>query len=323
MSLDFTTARQGKHFQDLSQWLGVETSASEFICTIANGDGPNVVLLGGVHGDEYEAQIVLRRLAERLDPDQISGRLTIIPSINFPASQAGGRISREDGQNMNRVFPGKEDGTPTERLAQLFTDVILPGTDLLIDAHAGGEGVTVVPMIFGFSGAGCSFDMARVTAIMESWGYGIVQHVTGVPSTACGIALDREVSSIEIEGGGGGRLDPREVEIMEAGILRGLAASGVMTPVLPELPFHGVHVTAGDENRVLAPEPGLIEHVVSLGDIVAAGQTVALLHPIGGETSAPKPLASAVPGLVLRQSDQVFAQQGALVMNTGTMRGEG
>jgi hypothetical protein len=46
----------------------------------------------------------------------VTGSLIIVPCLNFPAAQKGKRLSPFDGQNMNRCFPGKEDGTPTERL---------------------------------------------------------------------------------------------------------------------------------------------------------------------------------------------------------------
>ena len=56
----------------------------------------------------------------------MSGRIIIVPSLNFPAAQKGKRLSPFDGQNMNRVFPGKPDGTPTERLAAFLTGTLFP-----------------------------------------------------------------------------------------------------------------------------------------------------------------------------------------------------
>lgn len=321
MPFNYDPTLQGKHFFDLTEVVPEQPGISgEVLCSLANGDGPSVVLLGGIHGDEYEAQIVLRRLAARLDPKDVTGRITILPSLNFPAGQSGARISPVDGKNMNRTFPGSSSGTPTEILADFLVSKVFPGADLLIDAHAGGRDCTVIPMVFGFTREGCTIDTENLNRIMEAWGYRYVQHVGGIRETACGIAPENGVASIEIEGGGGGRLDPVELQIMEDGILRGLAAAGVLKPQVPPIPFQGVHFDMGAENKMLAPTAGLVEHLVALGDIVAEGQPVALLHPVSGQTGTATRICAGCPGIMVRQAHNVFLSQGALVSNTGTAR---
>src|SRR6478609_261792 len=68
------------------------TSDGEFISipvvTIANGDGPTVLVSGGTHGDEYEGQIAALRLVAEIEPAQVSGRIIAIPVISTEASQA-------------------------------------------------------------------------------------------------------------------------------------------------------------------------------------------------------------------------------------------
>ena len=72
MLADFDLARPGKTFHDLGPITGpLDGVAGDVLCSINNGQGPSVLLFGGVHGDEYEAQIALRRLAERTRPDAI------------------------------------------------------------------------------------------------------------------------------------------------------------------------------------------------------------------------------------------------------------
>lgn len=319
MLTDFDPDRPGKHLYEIPAPEGATEGVSpETLACIRNGEGPSVLLIGGIHGDEYEAQIVLRELIGSIAPAEVTGRLIIVPSVNFPASQRGGRVSPFDGRNMNRTFPGDATGAPTDRLSAFVHDGLFPLADLLIDVHAGGSDVTVVPMVFGFTNPGCKLTEADLTRVLEAWGYPYIEHVTGIDETACGASPKVGVTSIEIEGGGGGRLSRRELTIMRDGILRGLAAAGVMAPRLPAVPFQGVHVTADDANRVNAPAAGLIEHLVGLGDIVARGQAVALLHPIAGGDAAPVEVLCAKEGHVLRQTDQVFVGAGQYVLNTGT-----
>jgi predicted deacylase len=100
--------------------------------------GPRVVLLGGVHGDEYEG-IAAASLAFRdLDPQALHGTLTIVPVSNPLAFDVGMRETPEDGKNLARVFPGSESGSVTERIAHALTTGAIQGADFLIDLHSAG-----------------------------------------------------------------------------------------------------------------------------------------------------------------------------------------
>lgn len=319
MLTDFDPARPGKTILDLGPVTGpLDGVEGEILCCINNGEGPSVLLLGGIHGDEYEGQIVLRRLAERLTPADVTGRVIIIPSLNFPAAQKGKRLSPFDGQNMNRCFPGKEDGTPTERLCAFVTKRLFPAVDLLIDVHAGGSDVSVVPMVFGFATEKSVVDDARLNRLMEAWGYRFVQHVDGIDETACGAAKLADLASIEVEGGGG-RMKSAELTIMEEGLLRALADFGAIKAQLAPAPFAGVHFTAGPEGQYLAPGPALVEHCVSLGDKVEKGQLVARLHPTSGRSAAALEVVAPMPGYILRQTEHAYVAKGQLVGNIGTL----
>ncbi len=163
---------------------------------IAHGDGPTILMIGGIHGDEHEAQIVLRQLIRSIDPAKVQGRIRIVPILNHPAALAGGRVAAADGQNMNRVFPGRAEGSVTERIADWLVTRMFPGADLLIDVHAGGRDVAVVPMVFGFSDAGCTVKPAALDRILKGWAYGIVQHMACVPGTVCHSALASGLASV-------------------------------------------------------------------------------------------------------------------------------
>lgn len=318
MFADFDPTRPGKAIYDLGPITGdLDGVTGDILCCINNGPGRSVLLCGGIHGDEHEAQLVLRQLTAIIEPDMVSGRIIIVPSINPPASQKGRRISSFDGQNMNRVFPGKQDGTPTERLAFFMTSRLFPAVDLLIDVHAGGRDVTVVPMVFGFTTPESVVGKDTLTQLMEAWGYRFIQHVEGIHETACGAAKANNLASIEVEGGGG-RFKSTELETMQDGILRALAAYGVLQPMRPAIPFSGLHLTAGPEGQYVASEPCLVEHRVNLGDEVTTATVVALLHPVAGTATAPREVLSPMPGIVLRQTEHAFVVPGQLIGNVGT-----
>ena len=115
------------------------------IVSIRNGDGPTVVLTGGNHGDEYEGPIALLKLVRALAPAQVSGRVIVIPALNYPAVMGGTRVSPIDGVNMNRAFPGRRNGSVTQMIAHFVQHRILPACDALCDIHSGGKTMMFSP----------------------------------------------------------------------------------------------------------------------------------------------------------------------------------
>src|SRR5215218_3863979 len=81
--------KDGKFSDCLRLPLSTDKSAYGWIpiplVCLKNGRGPTVLLVAGNHGDEYEGQLALMNIARQLRPDDLSGRIIILPSLNFPA----------------------------------------------------------------------------------------------------------------------------------------------------------------------------------------------------------------------------------------------
>jgi predicted deacylase len=112
------------------------------IACVANGDGPTALVLAGNHGDEYPGPIAILKLMRSLRPEQVRGRLILIPALNLFAAKAATRLSPRDGKNLNRCFPGRPDGTLTEQVAHYLTTVLFPLADVVIDVHTGGTRIS-------------------------------------------------------------------------------------------------------------------------------------------------------------------------------------
>ena len=91
------------HSHDASAWGFIMIP----ITVAKNGDGPTILFTGANHGDEYEGPVALFDLAHQIKADELSGRVIIVPGMNYPAFQVGKRTSPIDGGNMNRVFPSR------------------------------------------------------------------------------------------------------------------------------------------------------------------------------------------------------------------------
>ncbi|NIY82387.1 N(2)-acetyl-L-2,4-diaminobutanoate deacetylase DoeB [Vibrio hepatarius] len=115
------------------------------VTVIKNGSGPTSLLTGGNHGDEYEGITSLLKLANSLQPEQIQGRVIIVPMMNLPAVQSASRTSPVDKGNLNRSFPGNPVGTVTEKIADYFSRYLVPMCDFALDIHSGGKTLDIVP----------------------------------------------------------------------------------------------------------------------------------------------------------------------------------
>ena len=100
--------------------------------------GPVLALVSGAHGTEYASIVALEKLIGLLDPAQISGTVIVVPLVNIPSfEQKIAHVNPVDGKSMNRFYPGKLDGTQTDRASYLITKQVVEQCDHLIDLHGG------------------------------------------------------------------------------------------------------------------------------------------------------------------------------------------
>jgi len=113
----------------------------------ADDTGPHLLVTGGVHGDEFEPILAIRRLIRLFSEEDalVHGRLTLVPVVNESAFFRGHRCG-EDGLDLARTCPGHADGSPTERVAAALADLIR-SADRYIDLHTGGTELAVFPLV--------------------------------------------------------------------------------------------------------------------------------------------------------------------------------
>src|ERR1700726_1210909 len=100
--------------------------------------GPVLALVTGAHGTEYVSVIAVEKLIVDLDPTKISGTVILIPLVNIASfEQKVPHVNPVDNKSMNRFYPGKADGTQTERVSFLITKQVVDRSDYLIDYHGG------------------------------------------------------------------------------------------------------------------------------------------------------------------------------------------
>src|SRR5438034_3523027 len=139
-SVGTATAGPGQKVAGTVEVPGGVDAALSIPVVVAQGTkpGPVLALVSGAHGTEYASIIALEKVIERLDPSQLSGTVIVVPLVNVRSfEQKIAHVNPVDNKSMNRFYPGKMDGTQTERASYLITKQIVEQCDHLIDLHGG------------------------------------------------------------------------------------------------------------------------------------------------------------------------------------------
>ncbi|WP_333986029.1 N(2)-acetyl-L-2,4-diaminobutanoate deacetylase DoeB [Burkholderia orbicola] len=255
------------------------------VTVVKRGDGPTVLLTGGNHGDEYEGPVALSKLAGSLKAADVTGRVIVVPFMNYPAFRAGCRTSPIDAGNLNRSFPGRPDGTVTEKIADYFQRHLLPLATHVLDIHAGGRTLDFVP--FAAIHVLENRDQeARCERAMRAFGAPYSMRMLELDSVGLYDSAAEEAGKVFVstELGGGGTSTAASVAIAERGVYGFLAHAGVIakdvidgsaprsTTTLLDMPDGSCFTTS--EHR------GLLEMCRDLGTEVDAGDVLARVHDI-------------------------------------------
>ncbi|WP_206952428.1 N(2)-acetyl-L-2,4-diaminobutanoate deacetylase DoeB [Trinickia acidisoli] len=252
------------------------------ITVVKCGAGPTVLLTGGNHGDEYEGPVALSKLACSLKARDVRGRVIVVPFMNYPAFRAGTRTSPIDAGNLNRSFPGKPDGTVTEKIADYFHRHLLPLADYVLDIHAGGRTLDFVPFaaVHLLPDAG---QQARCEGAMLAFGAPYSMRMFELDSVGLFDSAVEEAGKVFVttELGGGGTSTAQSVAIAERGVRSFLRFAGVLedegqaepgprTTTLLDMPDGSCFTTSEHE--------GLLEMCRDLGETVARGDLLARVY---------------------------------------------
>lgn len=249
------------------------------ICVIQNGEGPTALLTGANHGDEYEGPVALQNLAAELSADDVTGRIIIVPFFNYPAFRFGTRTSPIDKGNMNRLFPGKPDGTVTEKIADYFQRTLVPMADVVLDFHSGGKTLDFVP----FAAAHVLDDkkqQASCVAAMQAFNAPYSVMLLEIDNVGMYDTAVEEKGKIFVstELGGGGTATAKSIAIAHKGARNLLIHAGILKGEMEISPTIDLDMPNGD-CFTFAEHEGLIEPVVDLGEKVEKGDLITRIWP--------------------------------------------
>jgi predicted deacylase len=265
---------------------GLEKYRWPFIAVSGTSDGPTVLITAGIHAAEYTGIEAAIRIGRALDPAQVRGTIVVIPLLNRPGFyERSIYVNPEDNDNLNRLFPGRPDGTWGERFAHRLLTEIVTKCDNAIDLHAGDLIEDLTPFVIYRQTGDDALD-ARITRMANAYGakWAVRSAPTGErPGSLYAVACLNGVASMLAESGGRGLLIERDVARHVKGATNVLRSIGVLTGV-PELVKPPTVVKSFDWLR--SPVEGIFHPRVAVGHPVKKGDVVGEMVDLVGEPLA-------------------------------------
>ena len=250
------------------------------------GPGPTVAFVAGNHGYEYPPMLATQRLRKQIDPKNLRGTVILVHVANVP-SFLGRTIyfSPVDQKNLNRVYPGKADGTVSDRIAHAITKQVIERADYVLDLHAGDGNEDLRPYVYQAVTGDAAMD-AKIEGLAKAFG---IDHIVmdknrpkdPAASLYCSTtAITRGKPAITVESGYLGNSDEASIARVVTGARRVLAylkmTDEKFAPMGPLTVIERAEV-------VTAAETGVLEWLVRQDQMVAAGQTLARIKDYFGE----------------------------------------
>lgn len=248
--------------------------------------GPVLGITAGVHGLEYAPIMAAQQLPRHLDPAKMNGTVILVHMANVPAFlHRALMVNPLDGKNLNRVFPGRPDGTITERMAWIISNEVIARCDYFIDVHAGDANNDLRP----YSGYYNYFDIPEVSAkakeMARALGFDFIVQFGNEPSLQeADVYCSREgtkrnIPAVDIECGRMGIVEEKAVLQIQEALLSLMRHLQILpgNPAMVENP-----VIIGRRTSVSSPHTGFFYSDLTSGDYVKQGMKLGYITDLFG-----------------------------------------
>jgi uncharacterized protein len=297
--------------------VGLEKYEWPYIAIAGQVEGPTVLITAGIHAAEYTGIEAAIRLGRTIDPGVVRGTIAILPLLNRPGFfERSIYVNPEDGDNLNRVFPGDPEGTWGQRFAhRLLTDIVAK-CEYAIDLHAGDLVEDLVPFVIYRETHDAALD-EKIVRMANAYGarWAVKSAPTGErPGSLYAVAAQHGVASMLAESGGRGLLIEEDVARHTRGVTNILRAIGVLPGKSERLEPPTVVKTF---EWVRAPVQGLFHCGVGVGDTVKARDVIGELTDLVGEPIAA--ITAPVSGVVLFTVTSPAIKKDGLLLAIGAL----
>ncbi len=269
---------------------------------VINGrrSGPTVFLTAAVHGDELNGVEIIKRFLRLSALKRLRGCLLAVPVVNV-----FGFINRSrylpDRRDLNRAFPGREQGSIAARLAHLVATELVANSDYGIDLHTGAIDRTNLPQIRG------NLADPEVLKLANEFGVPVIINANLRDGSLRQFAAENDVPMLVYESGEALRFDELSIRAGIRGIGRVLRALDMLPKRTTKRPAIDP-VQAKRTTWVRAPSSGIVRTECLLGQRVESGQLLATITDPFGELEIE--VSASTTGIVIGRSTSPLSHEG-------------
>ena len=316
-----TAARGQKAYGTIEVPAGVDAALSIPVF-VAHGarPGPVLALVSGAHGTEYSSIIALEKVIERIDPAALSGTVIVVPLVNVNSFEKKvPHVNPIDNKSMNRFYPGRMDGTQTERALFMMTKEVVDRCNYLIDLHGGDLDESLRPYSYWPLSGNAEQDKISREMVLAFGLDHIIISADRPKDPAASRYLDNTANTrgkpaIAVEAGYAGTTETDDIEVLANGcfnVMRYLKMlPGTVVPVANPVWIEKVETVSSDQNGMFYP-------LVKRGTYVQQGMKIGFVTDYLG-----RPLFDArapVSGVVLYVCSVPSMTKGATIANIGVV----
>ena len=267
--------------------------------------GPRLFICGTIHGDEINGLEIIRRLIKLKKVKDLKGTLIAVPVVNVYAFVHNSRYS-PDRRDLNRFFPGSQNGSLTSQLANSFMEEVVKGSDYGIDLHAGSNHRSNLPQIR------VDFDNQISLEMANAFNVPVVINAAVRQGSLRQAAADEGVPTILYESGEALRFDEVGIRAGVRGILSVMSSIGMIKTA--NVRKKRLETLLSDSTSwVRAPASGILHMEKPLGSRVTKNSRIGLIaDPFGGEEIE---IRSPVSGMVIGRLNLPLVHQGDAVIH--------
>lgn len=268
-------------------------------------DGPVVLFSAGMHGNEVNGIEIIRRIiTEKIHTHIFRGTIILIPIINIYGFLHF-RRSTPDGKDLNRSFPGSQNGSLASMIAWNITNKILPLVEYGVDFHTGGDMRTNYPQIR----ADMSFTENEGLAC--AFGAPFVMNMPVLDHTFRKQAQKAGKSILVYEGGESMRFDDLAIETAILGVKRYLNYLEMSDFIVSAPRYHFINSTTW----VRAKSSGMFRSLIQYGEKVKKNQVIGIItDPYGEHDQKQK---SPINGFVVGMNNISIVNKGDALFHIG------
>lgn len=268
--------------------------------------GPTLGLTAAIHGNELNGLRVIHRLFEELDPKELRGDIIAAPILNIPGFLQSTRTFN-DGQDLNRIMPGRPDGNSGQVYAHRLVERVLSRFDYLVDLHTASVG--------RINSLYVRADMEHPEAawMARAQHPQIILHNPGFDQTWRSVAMERGIPAITVEVGDPMRFQRKMIRYGFVGVANILARLKMvdLEEALPDFE----PILCERSTWLYSDLGGLLEVYPGLCERVEAGAIIARSRDVYGQ--AIKTYYAPESGIVIGKSTNPAAQTGARILHLG------